>query len=376
MIALVARARESVRLQLFLFGGPVADQIVDLLAAKRADGVLVRVTLDRALGMLPLVRRECRAAYRRLLSEGIDVALSDPRPLPDAPPGRPASAHHKFLVADEREALIGGMNVGTPFYRHHDAMIHLVGPAAVELAAQFDQDRRFTLDHRAEGTHRSTLSPAFLEAHGIPPPAAFAGTQSVVRVLGTGLGRRSTGEAVLGNLRAARSSVLVAMSEIGRTDALAELIAAAARGVDVRVLLDPQDMGEYLPPAFGPLRHLLPRVALNALAIRELLAAGVEVRLFDVGVDKAFALLHLKMALFDAEDAAGNVDGSAITGSTNWTCAGFSWISETDLELCGGRVIGELLAQFALDWENAHPVTAPPSRSSQALCRLYERFCQ
>jgi phosphatidylserine/phosphatidylglycerophosphate/cardiolipin synthase-like enzyme len=334
----------------------------------------VRVTLDRTLGMLPLVRRECRAAYRRLRSVGIDVALSDPRPLAGTPRGRPASDHHKFLVADDREALVGGMNVGTPFFRHHDVMIHVKGPAAAELAAQFDHDRL----PRPAGER--TPPPAVSDADDVPNPDTFPGphnreTQSRVRVLGTGPGRRTTLQAVLRNLRAARSAVFVAMSEMGRTEALAEVIAARRRGVDVRVLLDPQDMGEYLPPALGPLRRRFPRVALNALAIRELLDAGVAVRLFDVGevgAGKAFALMHLKMALFDAGSGAGR----AIAGSTNWTRAGFSWISETDVELHGGRVVDELLAQFTLDWESAHPVTTAPPRSSKVLCRLYERSCQ
>src|SRR5688572_24950923 len=73
MIGLVARAQRSVRLEFFLFGGPVADSIIDLLAVKKAEGVHVRVTLDRTQGFLPQIRRECRKAYRHLLAAGIDA---------------------------------------------------------------------------------------------------------------------------------------------------------------------------------------------------------------------------------------------------------------------------------------------------------------
>ncbi len=361
MIALVARAERSVRLEFFLFGGPVADAMIDLLADKVAGCVRVRVTLDRARGIVPQVRKECRAAHRRLLAEGIDVVLSDPRPFPDSP-ARPAVTHNKILVVDDREALVGGMNVGTLFFRHHDVMIHLEGPAAAALGRQFDHDRRFVLDPRAVRPRGSQPLPPFPEAW---ESAVLAPTESWARVLGTGAGRRSTRQAVVQNLRAARSSVRIAMSEVGRTDVLDEVIAARERGADVRVLVDPQDMREYLPPVLGPLRRRCPKAVLNAGAIRTLLDAGIPVRLYDVG--KEFALLHMKMAVFDAK--------SAIVGSTNWTRGGFEWVGETDVELRGGRVIDELLAQFAIDWDRSVPATVP-LRSVQILCRIYERFVQ
>src|SRR5690349_1591170 len=56
MIAMVARAWRSVRLEFFLFSGPIAAAIIDLLVRKRATGVRVQVTLDRARGMLPQLR--------------------------------------------------------------------------------------------------------------------------------------------------------------------------------------------------------------------------------------------------------------------------------------------------------------------------------
>lgn len=359
MVALTARAEQSVRLEFFLFGGPVADAIIDVLAEKAANGVSVRVTLDRARGLLPLVRRECRAAHRRMRAEGIDVVLSDPRPFPGSP-ARPAITHNKILVVDDREALVGGMNVGSLFFRHHDVMIHLKGPAAAALGAQFDFDRRLVLDPgrpRPEGSHSL---PAFPEAG---EDTTLAPTESWARVLGTGVGRRTTREAVVRNLRAARSSVFITMSEIGRTEVLSEVIAAGERGVDVRVLVDPQDMREYLPPVLGSLRRRCPKAVLNAQAIRMLRDAGIPVRLFAVGEE--FALLHMKMAVFDGR--------SAVVGSTNWTRGGFEWVGETDVELRGGRVIDELLAQFAVDWGRAAPAAAP-SRAILTLCRLYERF--
>jgi phosphatidylserine/phosphatidylglycerophosphate/cardiolipin synthase-like enzyme len=190
--------------------------------------------------------------------------------------------------------------------------------------------------------------------------------ESWVRLLGTGVGRRTTEQAIRQNLRAARASVDLTMSEIGRTNALRDLIEAhRTRGVSVRVLVDPQDMTEYLPALLGPLRRRWPKAVLNALAVRTLLDAGVAVRYFAVGGE--FALLHMKAAVFD--------NARAIVGSTNWTRGGFEWVGETDVELHGGSVIDTLQKRFGTDWERATPAPIP-SRSVQILSQIYEHLIQ
>jgi Phosphatidylserine/phosphatidylglycerophosphate/cardiolipin synthases and related enzymes len=363
MLALLESARRSVRFAMFLFGGPHAAQMTDLLAAKRDAGLDVRVTLDWMGGMLPPVRREGAAALRRLRDLNLDVALADRRPLPGAPTGRATLAHHKFLVVDEQEALVGGTNVGTFFYRHHDVMIRLAGPAAAALAAQFDYDRRFTLE---PGLPRPSGAVALPVAESEPVGSGGA-TGPAVRVVGTGVGRRTTRDAVLENLRTARRSVDVAMCEMGSGPALDELIAAHRRGVAVRVLLDPMDLSAYLPALIpGPLRRVWPKGCLNASARAALGAAGVPVRLYRVGDD--FCQMHLKMAVFDGE--------RAVVGSTNWTHGGFTCIGETDLELRGGpeAAVGEMAAQFSRDWEGRSDPAPPPSALSRLLCRTYERL--
>lgn len=356
MVAMVSRAQQSVQIEFYLFGGPVADAMIDVLLQKIADGVRVQMTLDRALGFVPEVQRECQATYRRLLKEGIDVVLTDPRSFPDSPK-RPPVIHNKIIVIDDAEALVGGMNVGKLFFRHHDVMIHLKGPAALALSQQFDFDRQFV------------LSPEMIRPIGSHALSPFLGEPSAqktwARLLGTGVGRRTTQEAVIERLRAARSSVFIAMGEIGRTGVLQEVIAARERGLDVRVLVDPQDIGEYLPPFLGVLRRYATKGAWNALAVKALLAKNVPVRNFEVG--KEFAILHLKMAIFD--------ERSAIVGSTNWTRGGFGWVGETDIELRGGTVMEQLTQQFAKDWERSAPATVPSSLA-QFACRIYEIMVQ
>lgn len=352
MEKLLHRAQRTIRLTFYLFGGPDADRMAAILAAKQAGGVQVRVLLDRALALgptLPEVLWECRRTYRLLQKLGIDVRRSDPRPLPESP-GKTPLSHHKYIVVDgDAEALVGGMNVGTLFRRYHDLMLHLRGPLAAELSRQFDAEW---------GSAGGKPLPA--SQSGFADLAPFAGNNltaegpTQARIVGTRIGERTTQAALMQNLRRAKTSVCVALCEMGRTALLEELIACHQRGVNVRVLLDPQITAPIGPSGL-----------LNAGAVEILLRAGIAVHLYQLGPD--FVRLHLKMAVFDGV--------SAVAGSTNWTRGGFEWVGETDAELHGGSVIAQLSAQFEADWQRSYPA-ALPTPTARFLHDLYEKWAQ
>lgn len=346
MERLLESAQTSIRLTFYLFGGPDADRMAEIMAAKQAAGVEVCVLLDQSLGFgptLPQVLWECRRTYAKLRRLGIPVRLSGPRPLPESP-GKTTLSHHKYIVVDEQDALAGGMNVGTVFRRYHDLMLSLTGPIAADLARQFDADWDI-----AGG---APLPPPAPDFDALVP---FAGVlPGSARVVGTRIGRRTTQAALLQSLRRANTSICVAVCEMGRTSLLGELIACHRRGVNVRVLLDPQIMARFGPSGL-----------LNAGATQTLLDAGIAVRLYRLGLD--FVRLHLKIAIFDGE--------SAVAGSTNWTRGGFEWVGETDIELHGGGVITELTAQFEADWQRSYPAPLP-TQSAHFLHDWYEKWAQ
>ena len=351
MEKLLERAQQTICLTFYLFGGPDADKMAAILAAKQAHGVRVRVLLDRSLAFgptLPEVLWECRRTYRLLQKLGIDVRRSDPRPLPESP-GKTPLSHHKYIVADDTEALVGGMNVGTLFRRYHDLMLHLRGPLAAALSRQFDAEW-----DSAGGAPLPAPLPGFADLAPFTVANLTAEGPSQARIVGTRTGERTTQTALVQNLRRAKSSVCVALCEMGRTSLLDELIACRRRGVTVRVLLDPQVTAPIGPSGL-----------LNAGATEILLRAGVAVHLYRLGPD--FLRLHLKMAVFDGL--------SAVAGSTNWTRGGFEWVGETDVELHGGSVIAELTAQFESDWQRSYPAALPTS-TARFLHDLYEKWAQ
>lgn len=351
METLLESAQTSIRLTFYLFGGPDADRMAEIMAAKQDAGADVRVLLDHSLGFgptLPQVLWECRRTYQNLRRLGISTRLSGSHPLPESP-GKATLSHHKYIVVDEQDALAGGMNVGTVFRHYHDLMLYLTGPIAADLAQQFDADWDI-----AAGAPLPPPAQGFEALAAFPDDVPVPDGPALARVVGTRIGQRTTQAALLQNLRRADTSVCVALCEMGRTALLGELIACHKRGVSVRVLLDPQIMARFGPSGL-----------LNAGATQTLLDAGISVRLYRLGPD--FVRLHLKMAIFDG--------ASAVAGSTNWTRGGFEWVGETDIELHGGSVIAELAAQFESDWERSYPAPTP-TKSAHLLHDWYERWAQ
>ena len=108
------------------------------------------------------------------------------------------------------------------------------------------------------------------------------------------------------------------------TDAeiVARLVAAHRRGVDVRVILDPNQ-------------------PYNMHARDVLVGAGVPVRWYPVPKG---ALLHAKIGLFD---------GVLVLGSANWTLSGLGVNHEVDIETKDPSAIAAYGSRFATDWERS-----------------------
>jgi cardiolipin hydrolase len=85
-------ASTSVDVAMFHF---TSERLARALAARRRDGLRVRVLLDAG--------QADPAFVRRLREDGLDVRLA-------APPVEGARFHHKFAVLDERRVITGSYN--------------------------------------------------------------------------------------------------------------------------------------------------------------------------------------------------------------------------------------------------------------------------
>jgi cardiolipin synthase A/B len=275
---LIAHARTRVYVEMYELGRP---DIVQALA-DRAAGADVRVVTDPTVN----ASRSSLDVLRREGVRGRFYPVDDTAHQID---------HVKLLIADG-EAVVGGMNWGAHSARNHDFVLETRDRAEVDrLVGIFEQD----------------WSLAGGVAHLVPADAAAQVAQT------------APGEEIRAMLThalaAASGRAWAEVYTLTDPDVLLQLAAAHRRGVDVRVLLDPNQ-------------------AYNRLSFDQLRAAGVAVRWYPIPRD---ALLHAKIGLFD---------GQLVLGSANWTYSGLSVNHELDIETEDPQVVAAYGSRFNSDW--------------------------
>ena len=150
MLEDIASASSSVHVNQFGFRpGVVGDVFADTLVAKAADGVPVRLVVDRQ-GSDP--ERGTRGLYERLAAAGIEVCVvraTRPR-VPDGPLGGGGATrwnlaglahvdHRKSVVVDGRIGWVGGAGIEDHFQdgRFHDLFLRVEGPVVAQLQLVF-----------------------------------------------------------------------------------------------------------------------------------------------------------------------------------------------------------------------------------------------
>jgi phosphatidylserine/phosphatidylglycerophosphate/cardiolipin synthase-like enzyme len=214
----------------------VADALID---ARRA-GRSVRVLLEGGpVGGISAVERE---QLDRLVRAGVDVRMVG------GPLARYRYHHAKYAIVDDR-ALVMSENWKAAGVGGHSSRgwgVVVDPPAngqgmAEVLAAVFRADRSWR-DAIPWEEHRSTLAPAPMAApvaNGTYPTRHPAETMSAERIRLL-LAPENTRAGVIGLLESAEESIDIEQPTLGGPDGpfLRAAIAAAERGVDVRILLD------------------------------------------------------------------------------------------------------------------------------------------
>ncbi|HEY2599261.1 MAG TPA: phosphatidylserine/phosphatidylglycerophosphate/cardiolipin synthase family protein [Candidatus Dormibacteraeota bacterium] len=276
--SLIASSHRRILVEVYELGR--AGLIVSL-GSRQTAGVDVRVITD------PTVAASRRAAE---WLDRLGVAVRR-YPVDD---GRHQIDHVKLLIADGA-AVVGGMNWGAHSDRNHDYVLETHVPDEIErLVRIFEQD--------------------WALAGGRPAPLPRA--RSAVAQTTPGEEIRAMLESAL---RAASRHVLAEVFTLTDPEIIAELAAAHARGVDVRVLLDPNQ-------------------PYNRRGYNVLKASGVEVRWYPIPKG---ALLHAKIGLFD---------GVLVLGSANWTLSGLGVNHELDIETQDPHAVAAYGSQFNSDW--------------------------
>jgi phosphatidylserine/phosphatidylglycerophosphate/cardiolipin synthase-like enzyme len=278
--SLIDGARLSIHVEIYEFGQhPLAVALVNA----RRRGVAVTVIDDPS-------ELASVATAALLTAQGIDVV--------DYPIRSQMIDHVKLLVVDARVAVVGGINWGVSSPANHDYDAEVRGPVVGNLDHVFLRD--LVTCGREVAVPDAAADPSIIVAATLPG--------AEIRPLALGL------------IDGALHSLDLELFVLTDTGVVHALEAAASRGVDVRVLLDPSQ------PSSDP-------------SYAALLADRIEVRWYRSHGE----LLHAKAIVADGT--------SVLFGSANWSGGGFARNHELDIELpAAATVAAEMLAQMNLDW--------------------------
>lgn len=296
----IKSARNTLSLTQFEFTyGTGTSEIQKALIAARRRGVKVTVILDdepsTSAKTLPHLTRA-----------GIDARLDRSK----------KRLHTKLIVADSRRVLFGSTNLSPAsvlFNHETDLLIESpeLGRAAEAYIAAIARDPGSDV----------VLAPVAVDGATVYFDRAFE-------------------EPLLELLAGSKRRILVQMygtryyendPESPSTRALAELVAAKKRGLEVRVIL------ERTNSTFGAETEDLNRATAEFLE-----AGGVEVRF-----DPPDVYSHAKLVI---------ADGSATVGSMNWGFGGFRQYHEMNAIVTDPDCVGQLEKYFEAIWEQASAV--------------------
>ena len=233
----IEKARSSVHILMFGWReGEVGTKLADLLVQKMKQGLEVRIVLDAA-GSKPYGPTE--PMFTRLADAGAQIVVNDTFP-PDKDGLYPnhrsfdwsqddvgRADHRKLYVIDGTVAWIGGAGVEDHFEngKFHDVMARVTGNVVRQAQALF------LMSFRAHGGPLPTdLSKYF-------PAQPEAGTIPIALLQVVPGGWMSATQAIRGLIDHARTRIDIMNPYVTDADMIQRLIAAAKRGVKVRIVV-------------------------------------------------------------------------------------------------------------------------------------------
>lgn len=357
MFAAIAAAKHHVHLETYIIEADrIGHRVADVLIDCRRRGADVRLIYD-GYGSTSDGR-----FWERLRAAGVELhRFNPPEPLRNFNFARyDLRDHRKILVVDGRVGFTGGINFydayevpnrpgirsrrdqpfkvpwGQSFSGNvgwRDTHIRIEGPAVPRLQRLFV-------------SHWERLENVSLPAAGLFPPVPESGTADVSFDVGVGGDDQASDIyfTYLERFRRARRSIWITQAYFVPDDAFLEaLVAAAGRGVDVRIIVP--SLTDVVPILFAS-RHLYGR----------LLEAGV--RIFEY----QDAVLHAKTAV---------VDGRWSTvGSSNLDYLSFIRNHEVNAVVTGRDFAREMERTFLKDLERSREVSLADWKSRPATHRF------
>jgi cardiolipin synthase A/B len=324
MLEDIASAESSIHINQFGFRpGVVGEAFAEALVAKAADGVRVRLVVDRN-GTDP--EEGSRALYERLTAAGVEVCVVRATKLRSAvgPLGEDGAArwnftglghidHRKVVIVDGRVGWIGGAGIEDHFQdgRFHDLFVRVEGPVVAQLQLVFLASFRWL----GGEIPRAELEALFPDLERGPIPAA-------VRHNAPGRYRPIT-EAIARLLERASETLDVVNPYVTDRGMIRRIEQAARRGVRVRLFV-PANANNWACAAAQRFHHA------------RLLDAGVRILEYPT-------MLHAKAFVRDGQEL--------LAGTCNLEAWSLKRFFEIDIQLWSEDVAGEFDRRFSVPAE-------------------------
>ena len=333
MFAAIAAAQDHINIETYILeDDEIGRRFAQLLTSKQQQGVQVNLIRD-SVGTLGTPK----AFFKRLLESGIKVLEFNPVNPLDARTGWELNQrdHRKLLIVDGHTAFLGGINISSvysggsfrrgnrpptdPSLAWRDTDIELQGPVVADFQKLF------------LATWEAQKGDA-LPARNYFPPPVIAGRE-VVRAIGSSPDEPFSQiyATLLSAIGSAETSAhLTNAYFVPDPQLLAALEAAAARGVDVQLIL-PSQTDSWLVFHAGRGYY------------EQLLRAGVKIN------ERRGVMLHSKTVLIDGVWAT--------IGSTNLDWRSFLHNQELNAVVLGAGFGGQVQAMFDKDLAASDPIT-------------------
>lgn len=343
MLEVIAAAQSRVDLELYLVeDGVCVQRLIEALIGAAARGVRVRCLFD-GFGSLKLGS----AARAQIEAAGIELRLYNPLRWQRGVRNL-FRDHRKLLLVDEHLAFVGGTGATDEFWNPdaaeppwHEVMVEIEGPLMQDWRALFAYqwarcgERRFWWPSEPLQPARIPPSPSLGEGMGRVAYAAARQHRDILRAL-------------IRSLNQSQERIWLATPYFLPTwKVRRQLVKAARRGVDVRLLLTSRNT-DHPPIRFAGQRYYA-----------RLLRAGV--RIFEYQP----RFLHMKLVL---------VDRWVSVGSCNFDHWNLRWNLEANVETFDRALTREAEECFIADFAESREITLEDWRARPLLKRFYQRL--
>ena len=358
-LELIRGAKKQVMFGMYLFGGDIGDQVIDLLLKKQKEGVKVYMLLSRTsqdyeraqkkeaktLAKIaqgeeagtPVVKPHYRQKMSKAKALGLNVRNADPGFIKAIVPAR--VDHSKIIIADGSEAMIGGMNFSDTTAKNRDVMVRIAGPFVRELEISFSNNWNCVRDgapYEPITMYEKTAAMELMKNRLEQNDNGYSSCTGILTL--TAPYARDTRKILIEKLDAATKSIEVEQLLLNDTKTLKALARAAKRGVKVRLLVDPAKHLYYRDWKGGPNNKA---VGMVEELKKEHPKAPIEIRHYTVAPGQE---LHMKLCIIDGKTLG--------IGSTNFSSGAFQSNYELFAFLEGPGILRDFSAIFDSDWKN------------------------